>query len=451
MAVKILESHSVSPSSGAGGENTLPLLYFDIIWLDFLLVDSLRFYPLKCSQSHFLDTILVNLKHSLSLTLNHFLPLSSKIIFPLSSSATPVSRYTAGDSLSLTIATSDDDFSHVVSNRPKPAHDFHQLVPQMPAAVYSSDEIKFSPLAIQLTLFPNQGICIAFTLHHSICDATTLSAFIHTWASINRSNGGDHLLNQLPFYGRDSVQDSTKLTIAEWNKMKANRPTVSLTLPLPSDRVRATFHLTDPQIEKLKALAIIKKPSTGRPSTFVVACAYLWSCLAKSEVDNDNNNNNDETEYLSFAVNCRGRLNPPLPENYFGNCLIQLFAASSRARLKGNEGFVAAAEAVADAVKSAAKSSRVSEFYENRLEIFSKLNGKRVVWVVGSSKLDPYGVDYGWGRAVKFECAHTDSHRAVHLCKARKGGIDIGFSMPKPNMHSFASVFNEYLFINCNL
>ncbi|KAG6395194.1 hypothetical protein SASPL_145835 [Salvia splendens] len=442
MAVKIVESHTVSPSSG---EHTLlPLLYFDLIWLDFVLTESFYVYPLKCSESRFLETIVVNLIHSLSLTLKHFLPLSSKIIFPLSSAAMPVSRYTNGDSVSLTIATSDDDFSYVASNRPKAADGLHHLVPQMPAAVYSSDVIKFSALAIQLTLFPNQGICIGFTHHHSICDAITFSAFVHTWASINKSN----VIKYLPFYGRDSVQDSGKLTIAQWNQMKANRPTVSPTLPLPSDKVRATFHLTDSQIDKLKSWVAIKKPSIGRPSSFVVACAYLWSCLAKSEVDNDDD---DETQYLCSPVNCRGRLDPPLPENYFGNCSIQLIAALSHGTLKGNDGFVAAAEAVADAVKIAVKSTRVSEFYENRSEIFSKLSGKRVVWVAGSSKIDHCGADYGWGRAVKYECVHTDFNGAVHLCKGRQGGIDMGFSMPKPNMFSFTSIFNKYLFINSNL
>ncbi|KAG6395195.1 hypothetical protein SASPL_145836 [Salvia splendens] len=445
MAVKIIESYSVSPPSGTAAEQTFHLLHFDMIWLDFVLTETLYFYPLKCSQSHFLDTIIGNLKHSLSLTLKHFLPLSSKIIFPLSSAATPVSRYTAGDSISLTIATCDNDFSHVVSNRPKAADGLHHLVPQMPAAAYSSDEIKFSPLAIQLTLLPNQGICIGFTHHHSICDATNLSAFVHTWASINKSN----VINQLPFYGRDSVQDSTKLTISYWNQFKTIRPTVSLTLPLPSDKVRATFHLTDSQIDKLKTLVIIKKPSIGRPSTFVVVCAYLWSCLAKSA--GEVVENGDETEYLSSPVNCRQRLDPPLPENYFGNCLIHMIAVSSHGILKGDEGFAAAAEAVAAAVKSVQKRTSVLEYFERRSEIISELKGKRLVRVAGSSKLDEYGADYGWGRAVKYECIHTDFHGAVNICKARQGGIELGFSMSKAKMDSFVDVFNKYLYINSNL
>ncbi|KAL1535722.1 phenolic glucoside malonyltransferase 1-like [Salvia divinorum] len=445
MAVKIVETYSVSPSSGAAAKLTLPLLYFDIVWLDTILTETLHFYPLKCSESRFLETVVVNLKHSLSLTLKDFLPLASKIIFPLTSAAMPASRYTASDSLALVIATSDDDFSYVVSNRPKAAGDFHHLVAQMPAAVYSSDEIKFSPFAIQLTLFPNQGICIGFTHHHSICDANTLSDFLHTWASINKSNGGEQL-NLLPFYGRDSVQDSTKLTVAHWNQMKTNRPTVSLTPPPPSDKVRATFHLSNAQIEKLKSWVTIKKPSIGRPSTFVVVCAFIWSCLNKCGGDND-----DETQYFGSPVNCRQRLNPPLPDNYFGNCLIQFIAVSSHGKLKGNDGFITAAELVATALKIALKSTTVSEFFENRAEIFSEMKGKRVIRVVGSSKLDQCDADYGWGRAVKYECIHTDFYEAVHVCKDIHGGIELGLSMPKPNMDIFAEVFTKCLYINSKL
>ena len=228
--------------------------------------------------------------------------------------------------------------------------------------------------------------------------------------------------------------------------MKANRPMVSLTPPSPSDKVRATFHLTDSQIEKLKTLAIIKKPSIGRLSTFVVACAYLWSCLAKSEVEIED----DETEYLSSGVNCRRRLNPPLPENYFGNCLILLFAASSHGRLKGNDGFIAAAEAVVEAVNIAVKSTRVSEYYESRSKIPSVSIQKRLLRIAGSTKLDQYGADYGWGRAVKYECIHTDFDGAVNICKGRQGGIELGFSTSKAKMDSFVDVFNN-LYINSNL
>ncbi|KAL1543026.1 anthocyanidin 3-O-glucoside 6''-O-acyltransferase-like [Salvia divinorum] len=153
MAVKIVETHSVSPPlSGGGADQSLPLVYFDMTWLDFILTEALHFYPLNCSQSHFLDTIVVQLKNSLSLTLKHFHPLASNIIFPLTPSAMPA---TAAAALALTVATSDADFATLVSNSPKSAAEFHQFVPQMPPALYSATDIRFSTVAVQLTLFPD--------------------------------------------------------------------------------------------------------------------------------------------------------------------------------------------------------------------------------------------------------------------------------------------------------
>ncbi|XP_042054808.1 malonyl-coenzyme:anthocyanin 5-O-glucoside-6'''-O-malonyltransferase-like [Salvia splendens] len=191
MAIKIVQRHSITPShGGATAAECIPLLYFDMVWLHTPPTEILNFYTLKSSQSYFLNTLVPQLKHSLSIALKHFLPLASTIIFPLTSAAMPVSRYTAGDSVSLTIAASDADFANLTANHSKVADEFHQFLPEMPPEVFHSDRIEFKALAIQVTLFPNKGICVGLKHHHAICDATTLFAFLRTWASIHRSRAG---------------------------------------------------------------------------------------------------------------------------------------------------------------------------------------------------------------------------------------------------------------------
>ncbi|KAL1543027.1 anthocyanidin 3-O-glucoside 6''-O-acyltransferase-like [Salvia divinorum] len=271
------------------------------------------------------------------------------------------------------------------------------------------------------------------------------------WAAISRGAGedSDSVKNLLPFYGRDSIQDSNRLTLFRWNQIKKSKPTVSQTLPLPSDKlVRATFALSDSQIEKLKSFAMIKNPST-----FVVVCAHLWTSMARSEAAGDDDDDDDEPCYLGSPVDCRRRLDPPLPDNYFGNCLMPLIAVSSHRRLRGNGGFAAAVAAVVAAIKVVGKSTRVSEFFENRSEIMSELIGKKAIWIAGSSRIDHYGADtdFGWGKAVKFECIHTDFQGGVHLCKGRDGGVELGLSLDKGKMHIFAAVFNKYLYLNSNM
>ncbi|XP_047979532.1 anthocyanidin 3-O-glucoside 6''-O-acyltransferase-like [Salvia hispanica] len=447
MAMKIVETHSLSPPP-SGADQSLPLVYFDMEWLDFIPTETLHFYPLKCSQSHFLNTILIHLKTSLSQTLKHFYPLASNIIFPLTPSAMPA---TAPAALPLTVAISDADFATLISNSPKPSAEFHQFVPQMPPPLHSSADIRFSPVAVQLTVFPDEGFCVGLTVHHAICDASTLSRFLRTWAAINREDS-ESVKNFLPSFSRDSIQDSNsnRLTVFRWNQVKNNKPTVSLTPPPPNFHKlhRATFKISDSQIKKLKSFAMIKNPST-----FVVVCAHLWTSMARSDGDN---NADDEPYYLGSPVDCRRRLNPPLPDSYFGNCVMPSIAVSTRETLRGNGGFAAAVAAVAAAIKVAGKSGRVSEYFENRSEILSEVVGKKAVWIAGSSRIDHYGADadFGWGKAAKYECIHTDYQgalTAVHLCKGREGGVEFGLSMEKGKMGIFADVFNKNLVFNSNL
>lgn len=117
MATKIviLEQCEVAPSPGGPAEKWLPLLDFDVTFLRFSLMQILMFYELQCSKAYFLETIVPNLKNSLSLALNHFSPLAGNTTLPLTS-GTPFTHYVAGDSVSLTIAQSDADFVHLTGN-----------------------------------------------------------------------------------------------------------------------------------------------------------------------------------------------------------------------------------------------------------------------------------------------------------------------------------------------
>lgn len=113
--IVVLEQWQVVPSPGGPIEKLLPLSDFDIIFLRFPIMQLLFFYDLHCSKSHFLGTLVPNLKNSLSLTLKHFSPLAGKTILPLTS-GTPFTHYVAGDSVPLTISQSDADFVHLIGN-----------------------------------------------------------------------------------------------------------------------------------------------------------------------------------------------------------------------------------------------------------------------------------------------------------------------------------------------
>ncbi|KAL2496904.1 Coumaroyl-CoA:anthocyanidin 3-O-glucoside-6''-O-coumaroyltransferase 2 [Forsythia ovata] len=126
-----LEHCGITPPPGDLTELTLPLTFFDILWVHFHPIQRLLFYEFPCSKTYFLETIVPNLKQSLSLTLKHYYPLASNLLIPLSNEK-PVFRYVVGDSVSLTIAESSDDFNNLTASYARDADQFYPFVPQLP-------------------------------------------------------------------------------------------------------------------------------------------------------------------------------------------------------------------------------------------------------------------------------------------------------------------------------
>ncbi|XP_073128815.1 malonyl-coenzyme:anthocyanin 5-O-glucoside-6'''-O-malonyltransferase-like isoform X1 [Henckelia pumila] len=143
------------------------------------------FFDFPISKSFFVESIVPKLKESLLQTLKHFMRLSGIIVHPLDSSR-PYSRFVVGDSVSLTIAECMKDFNHLTGNHPRVADELYACVPNLPPATHSTDAVVFPVLAVQVTLFPDHGICLGFSNHHAIGDSSSIVPFMKAWASVNK-------------------------------------------------------------------------------------------------------------------------------------------------------------------------------------------------------------------------------------------------------------------------
>ncbi|GFP89540.1 anthocyanin 5-aromatic acyltransferase [Phtheirospermum japonicum] len=428
MAAALIERCQIQPSPDTVAELTLPLLHFDIAWLYFHPVQRLLFFSFPCSKPHFLETIVPNLKQSLLRTLNHFLPLAGNIVHPVDSGR-PFSQFVVGDSVSLTVAECNKDFRHLTGNHPR-----------------SCDAVVFPVLALQATLFPDYGVCLGFTNHHAIGDASTIVRFIKAWASVNRFGGDLKLIDDksLPFYDRTAVEDPDGLDSIYWDQMKRSRPPGSWPYKFPLSKVRATFVIRRDDVEKLKGFLLTKRPEM-HVTAFTVTCALVWVCLVKAEAKAVAA---DEPEYFGFAADCRGRLDPPLPATYFGNCLAFVKAESTHGLLKGKDGFLIAAESLGLAIQRTVYNEKgILEGAEDWPMEFRKMIRKRLFGVAGSPRFDLYDADYGWGRPKKFESVSIDRETSMSLCKSRdhEGGLEFCLSRPKRKLDAFAAVFMQTL------
>ncbi|KAL3635102.1 hypothetical protein CASFOL_022161 [Castilleja foliolosa] len=452
MAIVTVVEHSTispAPESDIRTELSLPVVFFDMLWYDCPANHSVLFFDLPaCSKSHFLDKIVPDLKSSLSLTLAQFLPLSGNIIHPTTPGNMPLIRYQHGDSVSFLVSESTADLNRLTGNEPRSCGEYYAFAPTLPPATRSEEYIACPVLALQVTLFPGQGLCIGFVTHHAVADASTVVSFIRAWALINSSKPGtdvrDRLVqaNCLPFYDRKNVTNINGLDSIYWDLIVEQSCVVEPPpVKIPTDRLRATFVLKKDEIDSLKALV------GTHVSSFSVVCALVWVCSARSEVADD-----EETEYFGFVADCRARLKCAMPANYFGNCVALVKAELKHGEVKkgGSDGFLRSVKAIGEVIKE-----KVYNENENGIlcgadkwpEEYEKLIGKRQYGVAGSPRFDFYAADYGWGKAKKFEALFIDGGASLSLCKSRdfEGGLEIGLSKPIAQMDAFSRVFAEVL------
>ncbi|KAH6816808.1 hypothetical protein C2S51_000001 [Perilla frutescens var. frutescens] len=401
MTTTVLETCGIQPPTCAAAELSVPLCFFDILWLHSLPVRRLIFYEHPC------------------------------------------------DSVPLTITVSGRDFDDLTGDHARDSDQFYDFMPPL----IEEAEYKIVPLiALQVTLFPGRGICIGLSNHHSLGDARSIVGLMSAWASINKSGGDEEFLSEnadsLPFFDRRVFGDSGRIDDIYWNAMKRIPLNPPSSFPLPTKKVRASFTLRQTDVTKLKNLVLSEDPSVVRVSSFVVTAAYVWSCLVKSGGEEAGEN---EDEVFMFPADGRGRPNalfdPPVPVNYFGNCLGGGRVSVERKHLAADDGFLVAAGAILDVMKNEIYNKEVflsgQEKIVRSMQIFENM---RLFAVIGSPKFDLTEGDFGWGKARKVENLLLDAlEYAVTLSNSGDGRLVVGISLPQERMEAFAAIFADGL------
>ncbi|XP_027343337.1 uncharacterized protein LOC113855905 [Abrus precatorius] len=437
-AHKLVESFEVGPAKPIDSRDktttSFPLSFLDLHLVGPIYVRRQFFYHFPYSTHHFCKTTLPTLKTSLSQTLQHFFPLAGNLLCPPPPHK-PFIRCTDDDSITFTIIESEADFNHLSSNHPKNLKDLDHLVPKLTCTNTQDDTFIFPLVALQATVFPNHGLCIAITYCH-VMDDSSCSHFMKSWSSICRSGVVD--LKSPPCFDREVLKDPRELEAIFLREYFEERSTwkdklVGPTSELSSgyqDYVKATIVFRKEEIEGLKKWVLNqweKNDAFNTPqylSKFVVACAFVWASLVKTRCRNDDEEELKE-EYFRFAADCRGRLEYPVPETYFGNCLTLCNAMLKRKELKGECGFVNAVKVIERAVTD--MKNKPFRDAENWKGSFTKMFvlGSTLL-VTGSPKFTVYETDFGFGRPIKVEMLHSFKGMSLAESGDEEGGLEVG-------------------------
>ncbi|WOG87864.1 hypothetical protein DCAR_0207096 [Daucus carota subsp. sativus] len=453
--VTVLEHHHVSPPLDPSVTiKLLPLTFFDMMWLTLPPLSRVYFYDFPCSTSQFMETLVLPLKKSLALALKYYFPLCGNLIIPTNhtSNITPALRYSNDDSVSLTITEFSGDtsqgYEHLSGNHPRDADELFALVPQLPRGdteTVEDESILVSPvLSIQVTLFPDQGFSIGFRNSHVIADGKTLSNFIRTWASINAKQligeCNYEILDTLPFYERNGIQDPRGIA-SIFLRAKHKYSEAIISAAPKQDWVQATFVMNIAQIQGLKNLVMDKIPDV---STFKVACAYVWTCMAKTR--EALGHVTEVEQHLIFGMDTRARLDPPIPANYFGNVVVVCWNSLKTSQLVGEDGFCNAVQEIIKVLDEKINNNEgVLKCLETYIDDIEAAKGQPALGIGGSPKFDYYTTDFGWGKPKKYGFVFRSYGCGLSESRDSKGGLEIGLCLTRTEMNSFSTIFVQGL------
>ena len=202
-----------------------------------------------------------------------------------------------------------------------PKEPIKELIPM----VDYSQPIEELPLFLaQLTRFhDDEGIAIGIACCHPLCDGLNAVRFTNAWAKVAR---GDTLgPDEMPFLDRTVLRSPhpplpRRFDHPELKPLPLIIGSCDYTEEKKKKTTFALLKLTSEQVEKLKKRANNNGQSHkqgSRPySRYEAIGAHIWRCASKARELDEN-----QPTLVRFHGDIRNRLNPPLPQNYFGNAL----------------------------------------------------------------------------------------------------------------------------------
>ncbi|KFK33797.1 hypothetical protein AALP_AA5G061700 [Arabis alpina] len=346
---KVIRVTPAANSDSVLNSLTIPLTFFDLPWLLFSPVKRVFFYKLaKSTREHFHSFILPKLKLSLSLVLRNYLPLTGHITWD-PNEPKPSIVVSPNDTVSVTIAETNSNFSLLSGYGQCPVSELHDLLPELPVSDDSA-----TVFSLQITLFPNEGFSIGLAAHHAALDGKSSTIFVKAWAHICKEEVQSLPENLTPSYDRSLIKDMTGLdeqVIKTVRSMKGDKTSTSLTpflsREIGNDVVLATLVLSRDDVERLRERVKSESSSADHLSTFVIAYAYVWSCFVKAR-----GGSSERSVSFLFVGDFRERLDQPLPATYFGNCMFPIGSYGRKAgEFTEEKGFVTAVEILSELVK----------------------------------------------------------------------------------------------------
>ncbi|KAI3852993.1 hypothetical protein MKW92_005403 [Papaver armeniacum] len=274
-------------------------------------------------------------------------------------------------------------------------------------------QISHPLLSVQVTKLID-GIFIGCSINHTVCDGTSFWHFIASWAEISRGDG-------FVFFDTDSP---IRIPISTF-QLLPHRYSHN-TSPL-EERI---FHFEQESIARLKIKANLEisifESSTTTISSLQALFAHIWLATTRARKLDPN----EETSFW-LSIGNRSRMNPPLPEAYFGNSL-QHGVATAKAGELLEKGLGWAALLLNQVIVSCNNEKVLSIWKSWVVRPSFMFTGNsppptNIMVSGGSPRFNVYENDFGWGKPVVVRTGRSSHYdgRVIPTRGLVEGSIDL--------------------------
>ncbi|KAL2334748.1 hypothetical protein Fmac_015961 [Flemingia macrophylla] len=416
LKLKITDKSHVKPEEKIG-KKEYQLVTFDLPYLAFYYNQKLLFY-----KGEDFEGMVQKLKIGLGVVLKEFHQLAGK----LGKDEEGVFRVEYDDDMlgvevieavADEIAVDDLTVAESTSN-------LKELIPY--TGILNLEGMHRPLLAVQLTKLKD-GLAMGLAFNHAVLDGTSTWQFMTSWAEIC---SGSPSTTAPPFLDRTKAR-STRVKL-DLSPPEPNGPPTSNGDANPTPALREKiFKFSESAIDKIKSTVNENPPSDGsKPfSTFQALSSHVWRHVTHAR----NLKPEDYTVFTVFA-DCRKRVDPPMPETYFGNLIQAIFTVTAVGLLSAHPPqFAASMVQKAIEAHNAKVIDERNKEWERAPKIFEfKDAGVNCVAVGSSPRFKVYDIDFGWGKPEIVRSGTNNKFDGmIYLYPGKSGGgsIDVELTL----------------------
>ncbi|KAL8488623.1 hypothetical protein ACS0TY_024784 [Phlomoides rotata] len=320
----------------------------------------------------------------------------------------------------------------------------------IPSVDYTTPIDEIPMVIVQVTRFRCGGVSIGLGISHVMADGPSALHFINEWTKFARETGPV----VPPFLDRKIMESAQKPKFKFDPAVLRPPPTLlgqENSLDQRTKPIAVAFLcLSKIQIEKLRNKANLDSAGRGF-SRFEAVAAHIWRCTSKAR-----GHVADQQTSLHFVADFRNKLQPPLPQNYFGNALIRVEATDKSGNLLTNS-IGTACKKIRESVEKVTDDTvrGYLDFLKELPDVgrFRSLDnngrpkgdfyGNPNLAIISWTGLPLFGADFGWGNEIHLGPGPMGFDGKTFIIPDREGNgsFNVAIWLQEENMGAFKACF----------